>query len=145
MSRSSCALHITLGIVARMSDAIHLQIYRRFFAVLLSVVPGLNLVVGLAALVLWLFADVIEVDWGFGVGLAAVTFAVSFFAWIFAGLGVQKWAEHKGAGLLFGLCAPFLLLDFVLMGWLFYSILERPDEAAAPTAAWVIHALSMLG
>lgn len=129
-----------------MSDAIHLQIYRRFFAVLLSVVPGLNLIVGLAALVLWLFADVIEVDWGFGVGLAAVTFAIAFVAWIFVGLGLQKWAEHKGAGLLFGLCAPFLLLDFVLMGWLFYaSVFAEEEEAAATTAAWVIHTLSMLG
>ena len=142
MARPTCALRLTLGIVARMSDAIHLQIYRRFFAVLLSVVPGLNLVLGLAALVLWLFADVIEADWGFSVGLGAVTFAIAFVAWIFVGLGVQKWAEHKSAGLLIGLCAPFLAVDFVFMDWLLYSVLvgDREEEAAR----WVIQTLSML-
>ena len=122
-----------LGIVARMSDAIHLQVYRRFFAVLISVIPGVNLSLGLGALMLWLFADVIEIDWGVSVGIGAVTLAVVFLIWIFVGLGVQKWAEHKSAGLLFGLCMPFLLADGLFLGWLFYSvvIVGRQEETAS--------------
>ena len=37
-----------------MNDTTHLRVYQRFFAVTASVLPGLNLVLGLAALLLFL-------------------------------------------------------------------------------------------
>ena len=98
----------------------HTQVYRRFFAITLSVIPGVNLVLGLAALVLWLLADLAGMEWGWALGVAAIVLCLIFVGWIFVGLGVQKWAEDKSAGMLFGLNAPFMLVDFAFLAWLFW-------------------------
>lgn len=135
-----------MGIVARMSDAIHLQIYQRFFAVLFSVIPGLNLIVGLAIFMLWLFADVLEVDWGVGVGVAGVAFSLGFVVWVFVGLAVQKWAEQKSTGLLFGLCLPFLAFDAVLTCLLLWqAIFAEHEEEASGAGMLIIRTLTMVG
>lgn len=125
-----------------MEDHSHLQVYRRFFGTLLSVVPGVNLVLGIAALVLWIFADLVEIEWGWAVGIAAVVLAICFVAWIFIGLGVQKWAESKSAGLLFGINAPFLLLDIGFMGWLFWDVVINAHGPGTEAASVVVSALS---
>lgn len=136
-----------MGIVPRMSDATHLQVYRRFFAVLFSVVPGLNLLVAISGLVLWLLADVIELDWGIGIGVAAITFVTLGATWIFLGQRIQVWAAGKSTGLLAGLNAPFLLVDFAAMGWLLYHVLTTPGPGAeeeAEAALQIVQALSQL-
>ncbi len=129
-----------------MGDAIHLQIYRRFFAVLFSVIPGLNLILGLGVFMLWLFADVIEVDWGWGVGVAAVTMLLCLVTWVLVGLPVQKWAEQKSTGVLIGLCSPFMILDAIALAYLFwYSVIADHEEEASAAARMVIQTVSMLG
>lgn len=128
-----------------MSDSTHLQVYQRFFAVLFSVVPGVNLVLGLAALVLWLLADLIGMEWGWAVGIAAVVLAVVFVAWIFIGIGVQKWAEEKPTGALAGMCAPFLIVDALFMGWLFVDVvIIGVEEPAAEGARLLAQTLQFL-
>lgn len=115
-----------------MSDATHLQNYQRFFAILFSVLPGLNVIVTVAGLVLWLIADVAEAEWGLGVGLAALTFAILTVIWIFVGIGVRTWAEQKPLGMLAGACAPFIIADAIFMSWLFYFVvIADHDEPAA--------------
>ena len=126
-----------------MSEAIHLQNYQRFFAVLFSVIPGLNLVVGLAGLVLFLISVVADAEWGLGVGIAALVFAITAIIWIFLGIGVRSWAEQKPTGLLVGLCAPFLIVDAVFMAWLFYDVaIADHTPAAAESAMRVVEVLS---
>jgi hypothetical protein len=130
-----------------MDDSTHTLVYRRFFAILASVLPGLNLVLGLAALVLWLFADVVMIEWGWAVGIAAIVLCATFIGWIFLGLGIQKWAESKPAGLLFGINAPFILIDAVFMVWLFiHTVLGAhgpgAEQEGAEAARVVVQALS---
>ena len=126
-----------------MSEATHLQSYQRFFAILFSVLPGLNAIVVLAGLTLWLIADVAEADWGLGIGLAALVFAMCTVVWVFVGIGVRNWAEQKPMGMLLGLCAPFILVDGIFMGWLFWFVVIKEHEpAAATTAAEVVRALA---
>ncbi|MEC7522105.1 MAG: hypothetical protein VYE22_19625 [Myxococcota bacterium] len=98
----------------------HTLVYRRFFAITLSVVPGLNLVLGIAALILYILADIVMMEWGWALGVAAIVLCLTFVGWIFVGLGVQKWAEDKSTGLLFGLNAPFMIVDFAFLAWLFW-------------------------
>ncbi len=114
-----------------MDDASHLLQYRRFFGILFSVLPGLELTYGLAAVVLWLLADVIGVDFGWGAGLAGITFFLTLTGWLFVGMGIQKWAEDKTAGFLFGINVPFLLIFFGAMGWLFYESVIAGHEPGA--------------
>ena len=140
-----CATDRAFGIVARMSEQIHLQQYQRFFAILLSVLPGLNLILGLAGLVLWLIADVAQAEWGLGIGLAGLTFAVGGLVWVVVGIGVRTWAEQKPTGLLFGACAPFLVLDVFVMGYLFYyTVIADHSEEAAETVMVVVRAVSQI-
>ncbi|HJL19168.1 MAG TPA: hypothetical protein RMH99_26120 [Sandaracinaceae bacterium LLY-WYZ-13_1] len=129
-----------------MSDNTHTRVYQRFFAILTSVIPGLNLVLGLAALVLWLFADIVMIEWGWAIGIAAIVLCITFIGWVFVGLGVQKWAEDKPAGLLFGINLPFLLADFGFMGWLFVRVVigVGGHGEEAESAALVVQALSAL-
>ncbi len=105
-----------------MEDASHLLQYRRFFGLLFSVLPGLELMYGLTFLVIWLFADVLQVPWGWGVGLGGLTFALTLVIWLFVGMGIQKWTEDKSGKFLFALNVPFLVILFVSMGWLFVEI-----------------------
>lgn len=129
-----------------MEDASHLLQYRRFFALLFSVLPGLELMYGLAALMLWLFADVIGIEFGWGAGIAAITFALTLAVWLFAGLGIQKWAEDKSAGFLFALNLPFLLVFFGTMGWLFYaSVIAGHEPGAAEHSRVIVETLRALG
>lgn len=119
-----------------MSEATHLQSYQRFFAILFSVLPGLNLIVSVAGLVLWLIADVAEAEWGVGIGVAAVTFALLMILWVFLGIYVRDWAEQKPMGMLAGLCAPFILVDAIFMGWLFwYVVIAEHDPPAEGASA----------
>ncbi|HEY8431113.1 MAG TPA: hypothetical protein VIL20_22190 [Sandaracinaceae bacterium] len=132
-----------------MEDASHLLQYRRFFGTLFSVLPGLELTYGLSALVLWLFADVAELDWAWGVGLAGITFAVTLSVWLFVGMFVQRWTEDKSATFLFLLNAPFLLIFFGFMGWLFWAtVLNANSPGAMPeateSAALVVDSLRRL-
>lgn len=129
-----------------MSDATHMLVYRRFFAVLFSVLPGLNMIVGLSALLLWLLADVVGMEWGWGVGLAAILFAILFVVWIVVGLGVQKWAEEKSTGLLFGLNAPFIVVDLGLLLWLFVEVVigSGEEEGASEAARMLVETLQLL-
>ncbi len=116
-----------------MEDASHLLQYRRFFGTLFSVLPGLELTYALSAFVLWLLADVIEIEWGWGIGVAGITFFLTLTAWLFVGMGIQKWAEEKTATFLFALNAPFLLVFFGFMFWLFYeTVLNATQPGAAP-------------
>lgn len=130
-----------------MSENIHTQVYQRFFAVLVSVIPGVNLVLGVASLVLFLLADVVEIEWGWAVGVAAIVLCIVFVVWIFIGIKVQEWAEEKSTGLLAGICAPFMLVDAPLLIWLFIDVVvigpEEP-EAASESARMVIEALQLL-
>src|SRR5690606_7623938 len=84
-----------------MEDASHLLQDRRFFGLLFSVLPGLELMYGLTFLVIWLFADVLQVPWGWGVGLGGLTFALTLVIWLFVGMGIQKWTEDKSGKFLF--------------------------------------------
>jgi len=127
-----------------MSEQIHLQQYQRFFAILFSVVPGLNAIVALAGLTLWLIADIAEADWGVGIGVAALVALLSFIGWVFLGMGVRAWAERKPTGLLVGLCSPFLVVDTVFMAWLFYDVVIKEREEEAEAALNVAQALSQL-
>ncbi|MCA9610682.1 MAG: hypothetical protein KC619_34040 [Myxococcales bacterium] len=126
-----------------MSDQTHMQSYQRFFAILFSVLPGLNMIVVLAGLVLWLVADVAEAEWALGIGLGALTFVILMIVWIFVGIGVRTWAEQKSLGMLAGACAPFIVLDAAFMGWLFWYVVirERPVEAAE-TASALVHSVT---
>lgn len=130
-----------------MDDAIHLKVYQKFFAILVSVLPGVNLVLGLSALFLFLFADVMGIEWGWALGIAAILLCVMFTGWIFVGIGIQKWAEEKGTGMLAGLCAPFILVDTLFMGWLFVETVifaSSPggeDEEALRMVVEVVSAL----
>ena len=124
-----------------MSDATHLQNYQRFFAILFSVLPGLNMIVAIAGLVLWLIADVAEAEWGLGVGIAALTFSILTVIWIFIGIGVRTWAEQKPLGMLAGMCAPFIVLDAVFMSWLFWMVVIKEHDPAAESAAAVLQAV----
>ncbi len=122
-----------------MEDATHLLQYRRFFGILFSVLPGLELTYGLAGLVLWILADLAGLDFGWGAGLAAITFALTLSGWLFVGMGIQKWAEDKSAGFLFGINVPFLLIFAVAMGWLFYaSVLAGHEPGAADNARLLV-------
>lgn len=129
-----------------MSDSTHLIVYQRFFAILTSVLPGLNLVLGLAALILWVLADLFGMEWGWAVGAAAVVLVLSFVGWIAIGLGLQKWAEEKPVGMLAGIAAPFILIDAVFLVWLFIEVVITgpADHAAeaAGTASLVLHTLA---
>lgn len=131
-----------------MDDNSHTLVYRRFFTLLSSTLPGLNLVLGLAALTLWIFGDLVMIEWGWAVGIAAIVLCITFVGWVFVGLGVQKWAEDKSTGLLFGINAPFILVDAIFMGWLFWhTVIEAHgpgSEQAAETAVRVVQALSAL-
>lgn len=105
-----------------MEDATHLLQYRRFFGLLFSVLPGLELMYGLTFLVIWIFADLIQIPWGWGVGLGGLTFALTLTVWLFVGMGIQKWAEEKTGMFLFALNVPFLLIFFGTMIWLFVEV-----------------------
>lgn len=118
-----------------MEDASHLLQYRRFFGILFSVLPGLELTYGLAALVIWLLTDVVQIPWGWGVGLGAITYVTTFGVWLFVGMGIQRWAEDKSAKFLFLLNVPFLVVLFGFMGWLFYEIVLNSHSLAEPPAA----------
>ncbi|MGE0786818.1 MAG: hypothetical protein AB7S26_14195 [Sandaracinaceae bacterium] len=118
-----------------MSEATHMHVYQRFFAVLISVLPGLNLVIGVSAFILWLFADAIEIEWGWAIGIAAVVFATLFILWIFIGLGVQKWAEEKPMGMLLGMNMPFILIDLGLMLWLFWQVVINAPSLEESTSS----------
>ncbi|MFK7990708.1 MAG: hypothetical protein AB8I08_32105 [Sandaracinaceae bacterium] len=124
-----------------MDDAIHLKVYQKFFAILVSVLPGVNLVLGLSALFLFLFADVMGIEWGWALGIAAILLCVMFTGWIFVGIGIQKWAEEKGTGMLAGICAPFILVDTAFMGWLF---VETVIFASSPGGEDEAEALRMV-
>lgn len=116
-----------------MDDASHLLQYRRFFGTLFSVLPGLELTYALSALVLYLLADVAEIEWGWGVGFAGITFALTLAAWLFIGMGIQKWAEEKSATFLAILNAPFLVVFFGFMFWLFYeTVINATSPGAMP-------------
>ena len=130
-----------------MDDNSHTLVYRRFFGILASTLPGLNLVLGLAALTLWIFGDLVMIEWGWAVGIAAIVLCATFVAWVFIGLGVQKWAEDKSAGLLFGINAPFILVDAAFMGWLFWvTVIDAhgPGSESAEAAVRVAQALTTL-
>ncbi len=128
-----------------MSDSTHTLVYQRFFAVLFSVLPGLNLILGLSALTLYLLVDMGGLEWGWGVGISAIVLSILFLIWIFVGLGVQKWAEEKPAGMLFGLNAPFIVVDLALLGWLFkVSVINFLMGGEEESARVVIEALSSL-
>lgn len=129
-----------------MSDQTHLQSYQRFFAILFSVLPGLNGIVLVAGLVLWLVADVAEAEWALGIGLGALTFVTLTIVWIFVGIGVRNWAEQKSLGMLAGMCTPFLIVDATFLIWLFWwvAIRERPVEAAGTASALVQSVTSFL-
>jgi hypothetical protein len=101
-----------------MEDDTHLLQYKRFFAVLLSVLPGMLVSYGLTAFVLWLFDDVLNM-FGVAAGLGGFVFFGTVVAWIFIGLMIQRWAEEKPMGFLAGLCSPFIIIIVVFMGWLF--------------------------
>ena len=103
----------------RMGDAIHLKVYQRFFAVTASVLPGLNLVLGLTGLALFLLADVIGMEWGWGIGISAILMCAMAAGWIFVGMSIEAWAEQKPTGILAGISVPFIVLDAILMLWLF--------------------------
>ncbi len=127
-----------------MSDQIHLQQYQRFFAILFSVIPGLNAILALGGLVLWLIADLAEADWGLAIGVAALVSLIVFLGWVFIGMGVRNWAEQKSTGLLVGLCSPFLLVDSVIMAYLFYTVVIKEREEEAEAALRVVQALTEL-
>lgn len=131
-----------------MDDSAHTQVYRRFFAVLLSVLPGLNLVLGVASGVIFLLNDILDLEWGWSIGAGAVALGLTFVVWVLVGLGIQKWAENKSAGMLFGLNAPFILVDGVIAGWLFFETVINASEPGSPDAAEaalvVVQALSSL-
>jgi len=117
-----------------MGEAIHTQVYQRFFAILFSVVPGVNLMFGLAGLTLFLIADVAEAEWGLGIGIAALVFGLTAIVWIWLGMGVREWALQKATGMLVGMLTPFLIVDAILLGYLFYDVViadHTPEEAEA--------------
>lgn len=121
-----------------MEDVSHLLQYRRFFGVLLSVLPGLEAAFGLSALTLFLVADALDGSWGLGIGLAALTFLLVLTIWIFVGQKIQEWAEDKSGMFLFGLCLPFLIIFFGAMTAIF---MMPSSEHAAPAAS---HAAAMI-
>lgn len=129
-----------------MDDASHLLQYRRFFGILFSVLPGLELTYGMSALVLWLLADVAEIEWGWGIGIAGITFALTLTLWLFVGMGIQKWAEEKTATFLFILNAPFLVVFFGFMIWLFVETVVNATQpgAPAPTAEHATYLVQQL-
>lgn len=104
-----------------MEDTSHLLQYRRFFGTLFSVLPGLELVYGLSALLLYLLADTLMMDWGWAVGVAAIAFVVTFGIWLFVGTFIQRWVEDKSGTLLFILNLPFLVVLLGFLGWLFVA------------------------
>ncbi len=129
-----------------MEDASHLLQYRRFFGLLLSVLPGLELVYALSALVVWILGDLVLMEFGWALGLGAITFVLTFVIWLFAGMGIQKWVEDKSGMLLFLINLPFLLVFFAFMGWLFVAtvIHAEPVGGAAPAQSAVVQPLLQL-
>lgn len=93
-----------------MEDASHLLVYRRFFGLILTVLPGLDLCYIVAALVMALIGDALGADFGWAVGFGAIGFVLVLFAWIFIGPIIERWAEDKPMGLLAGASVPFILL-----------------------------------
>jgi hypothetical protein len=115
-----------------MEDATHVMVYRKFFASLLAILPGLLLVYGLFSLTLFLLSDVAGIAWGWGIGISAIVFALTLSIWLFVGMAIQKWAEDKTGTFLFALNSPFILIWIAIMGWLFWvSVINasRPGEA----------------
>lgn len=132
-----------------MDDNSHTLVYRRFFGILASTLPGLNLVLGLAALMLWVFADLVGMEWGWAIGIAAIILCFSFVGWLFVGVLIQQWAQDKSTGLLVAINAPFLLIDAVFMAWLFvHTVLGAHGPGTEPegaeTAIQLVQSLTVL-
>jgi hypothetical protein len=104
-----------------MEDASHLLQYRRFFGIIFSVLPGLELTYALAGVTMYVLGDVAGLDFGVSIGLSAIVFVLTFVGWLFAGTAIQKWTEDKPGMFLFGISSPFLLIFFGVMGWLFWA------------------------
>jgi hypothetical protein len=129
-----------------MDDASHLLQYRRFFGTLFSVLPGLELTYALSALVLWVLGDIVLMEFGWALGLGAITFVLTFVIWLFVGMGIQKWVEDKSGTFLFVLNLPFLLIFFGFMGWLFVETVLGAEPVGGPSHSAVIQPLlQMLG
>lgn len=129
------------GIVPRMEDASHLQVYRRFFAITASVLPGLALMLGLGELFLWLFGDVIEMAWGWAIGISSIILAIVFVGWLFVGMMVRTWAETKGTGILLGINAgASLALAVVAIVFLMFVSSAREDRERQEAAERAQHA-----
>lgn len=127
-----------------MDDATHLLQYRRFFAILFSVLPGLVLTYALSALVIWVVADVMLAPWGLAVGLAGLTFTLVLSAWLFIGMGIQRWTEDKSATFLFAVNAPFLVIFLGFMTWLFFAVVVNgPSLTDVEEHAALLRALSL--
>jgi hypothetical protein len=96
-----------------MEDASHVIVYRRFFGVLLAVLPGLVLCYIACGITMLIVGDAIGANFGWAIGFGALLFMLVLIAWIFIGSMLEKWTEEKSAGFLAGVAAPFI---FVLMG-----------------------------
>lgn len=112
-----------------MDDASHVLVYRRFFGVLLTVLPGLVLCYILAGLIMLLIGDALDAGFGWAIGLGAAMFAIVLVGWIFIGSMIEKWTEEKSGMFLFGVSAPFLLILFGgFCGWYIYIESLRSDR-----------------
>ena len=119
-----------------MEDAHHLQVYRRFFAITASVLPGLALMLGLGELFLWLLGDAIEMNWGWALGISAIVLAIVFVGWLFVGMMVRTWAETKSTGVLLGInAAAGLALTVVAVVFLLFVSAAREDRERQEEAA----------
>lgn len=130
-----------------MDDATHLLQYRRFFGLLLSVLPGLVMMFALTFGVIWVTADLIQIPWGWGIGLGGLTFALTLVGWLFLGMWIQRWAEDKSGKFLFALNLPFLLILAGFMGWLFVEIVINAEGpgGGGPQALMMLQSLAGLG
>jgi hypothetical protein len=93
-----------------MEDTTHLQVYRRFFALLIVVLPGVVLCYSVAVGLMALFGDAIGLDSGWAIGFGAIGFAAIIVTWIFLGPLIERWAEEKPLGLLAGVATPLILI-----------------------------------
>src|SRR5688572_31236946 len=101
-----------------MEDASHVLVYRRFFGVLLTVLPGLVLCYIAAGLIMLLIGDALDAGFGWAAGIGAAMFTIVLVSWIFIGSMIERWTEEKSGMFLFGVSVPFLVILFGgFCGW----------------------------
>src|SRR5262245_46369232 len=120
-----------------MEDASHVIVYRRFFGVLLTVLPGLVLCYIMAAIIMAIVGDLAGAEFGCAAGVGAVMCTLVVVAWIFIGSMLERWTEEKSGMFLFGVSLPFILMVIGgFCGWFIWiealrseRLLQEQEEA----------------